>query len=79
MDAFIDNIEVYIGDELLREYKSVIRKPISFGEIMSKLITCDYKDLSAMIEDVDLLVQNCTKFWSIDRGNNGFQFILYLL
>ena len=68
IDDFIDRIESYLRDDGLREYKRIVKSPICFGEIISKLISCDYKDYSSLIGDVDFLVKNCAIFWSVDRG-----------
>ena len=69
IDDFIDNIEIYLRDDVLREYKRVVKKPICFGEIITKLILCEYNDFAAVVGDVDTLVQNCAIYWSKDRGN----------
>ena len=71
IDDFIDRIESYLRDDGLREYKRIVKSPICFGEIISKLIVCDYKDYSSLIGDVDFLVKNCATFWSVDRGTTA--------
>lgn len=78
IDDFIDRIESYLRDDSLREYKRIVKSPICFGEIISKLIVCDYKDYSSLIADVDYLVKNCATFWSVDRGTTTVAIFLIM-
>ena len=67
IDDFIHPIKLYITDPVeMKAYRSLVKKPISFAEILSKLIECDYDSLDHVKDDVDLIVNNCSIYWSRD-------------
>ena len=67
IDDFIHPIKLYITDPVeMKAYRSLVKKPISFAEILSKLIECDYDSLDQVKDDVDLIVNNCSIYWSRD-------------
>jgi hypothetical protein len=56
-----------VGEDLDR-YRNTVTTPMSFAQIISKLTQCEYRDLQELKLDVDLVVSNCSLFWSVDRG-----------
>jgi hypothetical protein len=72
VDAFIDPVSVTIQDPVaLKGYLKVVSRPLSFGEILSKLIECEYDVLDELMEDVDLIVNNCSNYWSLEINAEG--------
>jgi hypothetical protein len=66
VDDFIFPIHIYYasGSPEHKEYCSIVARPISFAEIVTKFTEAQYSTLEQVKDDVDLLVDNCSKFWS---------------
>eukprot|EP01038_Epipyxis_sp_PR26KG_P013845 gene13845-18568_t len=64
IDAFMDPIQLLFSGDDLKSYFKIVKKPISFGEIISKLFECEYSSLDELFDEVDLIVGNCSDYWS---------------
>lgn len=66
VDNFIYPIHVYypLGTPGHKEYCSIVAHPISVADIISRFTEAEYADLDQLKDDLDLLVNNCSKYWS---------------
>jgi hypothetical protein len=73
IDSFILPIQLCITDPVeLKAYKKVVKRPISFGEIISNIAEAAYDTLDQVKDDVDRMVNNCSTYWSgQDKGDLG--------
>jgi hypothetical protein len=73
IDSFILPIQLCITDPTeLKAYKKVVKRPISFGEIVSNIAEAAYDTLDQVKDDVDRMVNNCSTYWSgQDKGDLG--------
>lgn len=65
IDDFIHPITFYFPSPAdLKAYKSVVKNPICFAEVLSKLVECSYDYLDQVRDDVDAIVNSCSTYWS---------------
>ena len=56
------------GSDVYSVYCQIIKQPIDFGTIISKLIECEYNNINELKNDIELMVSNCEIYWS-QKGN----------
>eukprot|EP01032_Pedospumella_encystans_P016544 gene16544-18873_t len=72
IDDFIYHIQYYFPDPAdIKKYKAIVKRPMSFGELMSNLVEGSYDSLDDLKDDLDAIVNNCSTYWSRDGLQAG--------
>ena len=67
--SFIDPVRVYYeGDTAwLKKYSQVVKNPMDYGTIISKICEARYSNVEDILGDAKLVAQNCEKFFASSR------------
>jgi len=65
IDSFMNPIDFYLSGNDLKQYRQLVKTPVCFGDIVSKLVECSYLHIDELKGDLEAMVDNCFKFWSV--------------
>ena len=77
IDSFMNPIDFYLSGNDLKQYRQIVKAPLCFGDIISKLAECNYMHIDELKGDLEVMVSNCCKFWSVqpDDATRGQTYI----
>jgi hypothetical protein len=77
IDSFMNPIDFYLSGNDLKQYRQIVKAPLCFGDIISKLAECSYMHIDELKGDLEVIVSNCCKFWSVqpDDATRGQTYI----
>lgn len=77
IDSFMNPIDFYLSGNDLKQYRQIVKAPLCFGDIISKLAECSYMHIDELKGDLEVMVSNCCKFWSVqpDDATRGQTYI----
>jgi len=77
IDSFMNPIDFYMSGNDLKQYRQIVKAPLCFGDIISKLAECSYMHIDELKGDLEIMVSNCCKFWSVqpDDATRGQTYI----